>query len=140
MKSLIAAAILSTVNITAFSPAYAEIAVIVHPSNSNVISTSEIERIFLGKVSNFSDGSSAIPLNLGEENATRDEFNTKVLKRGGSQLKAYWSKMIFTGKGQPPKELADDAAAKAAVASNPNAISYIKSSSVDGGVKVIASF
>ena len=140
MKSLIAAAILSTLNITAFSPAYAEIAVIVHPSNSNVISTGEIERIFLGKVSNFSDGSSAIPLNLGEENAMRDEFNTKVLKRDGSQLKAYWSKMIFTGKGQPPKEFADDAAVKAAVASNPNAISYIKSSSVDGSVKVIASF
>lgn len=140
MKCLVAATILFILQIAASSSAYAQIVVIVNSANPNDISTGDIESIFLGKVSNFSDGSRAIPLNQDDGKSARDEFNNKVLNRNAAQVKAYWSKMIFTGKGQPPKEVGDDAATKAAVAKNPNAISYIRSSSVDGSVRVVARF
>jgi ABC-type phosphate transport system substrate-binding protein len=61
MKRLIAATILLVLGITGTSPADAQIAVIVNKANPNDISAGEIERIFLGKVSSFSDGSRAIP-------------------------------------------------------------------------------
>lgn len=61
MTRLIAATILLVLGITGTSPADAQIAVIANGANPNDISAGEIERIFLGKVSNFSDGSRAIP-------------------------------------------------------------------------------
>ncbi|MBZ9611401.1 phosphate ABC transporter substrate-binding protein [Rheinheimera maricola] len=119
---------------------HAEISVIVNPGNANAVSTDDLNRLFLGRTSSFADGSKATPLNLAEGQASRDEFDSKVLSRSSAQLKAYWSKLVFTGKGTPPKELADDAAVKAAVAADTTAIGYISSGSVDGSVKVVATF
>lgn len=119
---------------------HAEISVIVNPANANAVSADDLNRLFLGRASSFADGSKATPLNLAEGQVSRDEFDSKVLNRSSAQLKAYWSKLVFTGKGTPPKELADDAAVKAAVAADASAIGYISSGSVDGSVKVVASF
>jgi len=118
----------------------ADIAVIVNPANANVVSADDLNRLFLGRASSFADGTKATPLNLSEGQVARDEFDSKVLNRSSAQLKAYWSKLVFTGKGTPPKEMADDAAVKAAVAADPNAIGYISSGSVDGTVKVVTTF
>ena len=118
----------------------AEISVIVNPANANAVSEDDLSRLFLGRASSFADGSKATPLNLVEGQASREEFDNKVLNRSSSQLKAYWSKLVFTGKGTPPKELADDAAVKAAVAADATAIGYISSGSADASVKVVATF
>lgn len=120
--------------------AVADIAVVVNPANANAVSADDLNRLFLGRASSFADGSKATPLNMAEGKPARDEFDSKVLNRSAAQLKAYWSKLVFTGKGTPPKELADDAAVKAAVAADSSAIGYISSSSVDSSVKVVASF
>ncbi|MCS4306923.1 ABC-type phosphate transport system substrate-binding protein [Rheinheimera pacifica] len=120
--------------------AVADIAVVVNPANANAVSADDLNRLFLGRASSFADGSKATPLNMAEGKTARDEFDSKVLNRSAAQLKAYWSKLVFTGKGTPPKELADDAAVKAAVAADSSAIGYISSSSVDSTVKVVASF
>lgn len=119
----------------------AEVAVIVNNSNANAtMSNSDISRIFLGKSSKFPDGSAASPLDQSNGSSVRQEFNDKVLGKSESQLKSYWSRLIFTGKGTPPKQLGDDAAVKAAVAADANAIGFIDSASVDGSVKVVGKF
>ena len=118
----------------------AEIAVVVNPANANAVSSDDLNRLFLGRASSFADGSKATPLNQAEGQGARDEFDNKVLSRSSAQLKAYWSKLVFTGKGTPPKELDNDAAVKAAVAADATAIGYISSSAVDGSVKVVATF
>lgn len=64
-------------------------------------------------------------------------FYQQVSGHDLSQVKATWSRLIFTGKATPPKELADSAAVKKAVAADPKAIGYIEKSAVDGSVKVI---
>ena len=52
-------------------------------------------------------------------------------------MKAYWAKIIFTGRGQPPRQVATSAEAKKLVAQNPNAIAYIDSAMVDDSVRVV---
>ena len=42
--------------------AFAEVAVIVHPSNANALGDSDISRIFLGKSKTFADGGQAVPI------------------------------------------------------------------------------
>jgi len=57
-----------------------------------------------------------------------------------SKLKGHWSKLIFTGKGTPPKEVSTDAEVIELVAANPNIIGYINASSVTDKVKIAGKF
>lgn len=120
------------------SVCFAEIAVIVHPSSAiNSMAEDDIARLFLGKAKSFPSGGQAIPLNQSEGSAARDKFNEAICKKNANQYKAYWSQLVFTGKGTPPKEAGDDAAVKALVAANPNMIGYVDAGAVDASVKVV---
>jgi len=118
----------------------AEVAVIVHPSNGNAIDAALIKKIFTGKSKSFTDGSKVGPVSQSASSDVTAEFNKKALKKSSSQLKAYWSKLVFTGKGTPPKELGNDAAVLKHVASTPNAIGFITAGSEDSSVKVVQKY
>ena len=115
----------------------ANVAVIVNSANNAAVDEADISRIFLGKVKSFSTGETITLINLDASQATRGEFEEKVLNKSASQVKAYWSKLIFSGKGKPPEELATDKDILAFVAANPGAIGYVAEASLDGSVKVV---
>lgn len=132
---------LTLVTLVFTSLAYAETAVIVSAQNANKsLDQDTIARIFLGKSKSFPDGSQAVPVDQALNSSTREMFNDKVLAKNNSQLKAYWSRLIFTGKGTPPKESGSAAEVKDLVANNPNLIGYIDSSAVDDSVSVVYKF
>lgn len=115
----------------------AGIVIISHPANSNNVSVEELQRLYTGKTSSFANGDSVVPLNLADANALRASFDEKALGRSSSQIKAYWSKLVFTGKGTPPKEVASEAEMIKLVSSNPNILGYVSSSADVSGVKVL---
>lgn len=118
--------------------AAAGVAVIVHPeSGVTSLTEDEVARLFLGKAKNFPNGSQAVPVNQNEGSAVRERFNEVVCKKNASQYKAYWSQLVFTGKGTPPRDGGDDQAVKALVAANPTMIGYVDTSVVDSSVKVV---
>jgi len=119
----------------------AEISVIVNINNPNAtLDQTTVSKIFLGKTKRFPDGSQAIPIDQDDGTSVRKSFNSTALGKSSSQLKSYWSRLIFTGKGTPPKQSGDDSAVKQLVANNPNIIGYIDSSAVDSSVKVVHKF
>lgn len=120
--------------------AFAEVAVIVHPSNNNALDEASVSKIFLGREKSFADGTSVVPLSLTDSAPASGTFNDTVLKKSSSQLKAYWSKLVFTGKGTPPKEIASDSEMLKLVAANPSIVGYIDASKVDASVKVAFKF
>ncbi|THB65244.1 MAG: phosphate ABC transporter substrate-binding protein [Gammaproteobacteria bacterium] len=116
----------------------AEIAVVVHPSNTSAdMSDNQVAQLFLAKKRSFPGGGKAIPISQAKGSPVRELFNKKVLKKSEGKLKAYWSKIVFTGKGSPPKTMENDAEVKKLVADNPNIIGYIDAKSVDDTVKVV---
>lgn len=117
--------------------AQAEVAVIVHPSNAATLDADAVSKLYLGREKSFPGGAAAVPLALSDDAAATAEFNDKILKKPSSQLKAYWSKLIFTGKGTPPKEIASDAEMVKLISSNPNMIGFVDAKAVDGSVKVV---
>lgn len=119
------------------SLALAEVVVIVNPSNTSQISNDDIKRIFLGKNKTFSNGDSINAVNLKSGNATRIEFERQALGKSGAQVKAYWSKLIFSGKAKPLKELTKESDILSLVSSTPNAIAYMDANKVDASVKVV---
>lgn len=124
----------------AAAAASAQVAVIVNPKNSTSSMTADqVSAIFLGKTSTLPSGATAAPADQSESAAIRETFYTKVTGKQSAQVKAAWSRLVFSGKGTPPKEFANSAEVKKFVASNPDAIGYVEKSAVDASVKVVLS-
>jgi ABC-type phosphate transport system substrate-binding protein len=136
IKSLYAAIYLSF----AASAAYAEVVAVVSASSPvTELSAGQVADIFLGKSARFPDGSAAIPIDHAESSAERTEFYTRYARKSAVEMKMHWSKLIFTGRGQPPRELHDSNAIKALLAQNPGIISYLDRSQVDETLTVLES-
>jgi len=120
--------------------AFAEVAVVVNQANTSSFNKSTIKKIFLGKIKNFSNGRVAILLSPSSNSPIRKEFNKAVLGKSSNQVNAYWSKMIFTGKGVPPQEMKSASEIISAVTANQDTIAYIDAASVTDAVKVVAKF
>lgn len=113
-------------------PTTADVVVVAGAGSSAAnLSKEQIADIFLGK------STALTPLDQPESSPLRDEFYTKVTGKSAAQAKSYWAKLAFTGKGTPPKEGANSAEIKKALAGSPNLIGYIEKSAVDGSVKTL---
>lgn len=119
--------------------ASAEIAVIVNASyGAGSASPDDIAKVFLAKSSSLPGGGALVPVDQADGSGTRANFYKKVAGKDAAQMNAYWSKLIFTGQGQPPKAVGGDSDVVGLVSKNPNMIGYVNASAVGGGVKVIA--
>lgn len=121
------------------APVYAEVAVIVHPTNQQNLSDTDIKNLFSGKQKSFPDGNTAIVLSLPEGDGDLSAFNNKALGKTDSQMKAYWSKVMFTGKGTPPKAVSQDEMLKL-VAENPNTVGIVDASKAGSAVRVVGKY
>ena len=120
--------------------ASAQVAVVVSPKSAIASMTADqVSGIFLGKSNTLPTGATAQPADLPDTAPAREFFYTKVAGKSAAQVKAAWSRLVFSGKATPPKELANSADMKKFVAGNPDAIGYIEKSAVDSSVKVVFS-
>lgn len=106
-------------------------------SDINQLSQEEIRDIFLGKINTFPNGKLAVPLDLSQDSEARQTFLNKIVQRNESQLRAYWSRLIFTGRGKPPKTVDDEYELVMRVADDPNLIGYVSTDAIDDSVKVV---
>jgi hypothetical protein len=114
-----------------------EVAVVSAKSTVVTLSKSELMNIFLGKAARFPDGSLAVPIDRSEGTPARDEFYASIAGRSAAQMKAYWSKVIFTGRGQPPRAVASGSEAKKLVVADAHTIGYIEPNLVDETLRVV---
>ena len=108
----------------------ADLVVIANPT-AGPMTKDEVADLFLGKTQALT------PLDQADGSAVYNEFYKKATGRDVAQVKATWSRVVFSGKGQAPRQLADSAAVKKAVAADPKAVGYIEKSAVDGTVKLV---
>lgn len=130
---LLLVTVLCFIGVATFS--YAEAMVIVNSGVAEeTLSKSDIEKIYTGKKSKWSDGSKIIFAGL-KDGATHDSFLDTYVSKSPAKFKAYWKKMVFTGKGKPPKAFDTEEELMAYVAKTSGAIGYV--SAVSGGVKQV---
>jgi ABC-type phosphate transport system substrate-binding protein len=127
-KTMIAAGLAFT---AALQQARADVVVIVSAQSTTTITASEISRVYLG------ESNTMTPVDIANPSRARREFYTKIVGKADSQVKANWSKLVFTGKGSAPKELPSGEDVVKAVAADPHAIGYVDRSFVNMTVKVI---
>lgn len=114
------------------------VVVVVSPENQlTELSRQRLIDIYLGRNRHFPNGQRAQPLEQRPDSQAREIFYEQYLGRSASELKAYWSRLVFTGRGRPPPDVGNGQAIKEKIAQNPQAIGYIQTSLVDDSVRVV---
>lgn len=93
--------------------------------------------LYLGRTSRFPGGEPAEPIDQEPGAPTREAFYEGYLGRSRSEIKAHWSKAVFTGRGRPPRDVTDGEAVRDLVAEDPGTIGYIDADLVDESVRVV---
>jgi ABC-type phosphate transport system substrate-binding protein len=121
------------------SPVCSEgLVVIVNNQNhSDSLSSDLVSDIYLGRTKRFPTGEPAKPLDLPKNLSITNDFYTKVVKKSPAQLRAHWSRLVFTGKGRPPQKLADELKVKSMVYGDNEMIGYVYEQTADEEVKII---
>jgi ABC-type phosphate transport system substrate-binding protein len=114
------------------------VAVVSARSPVTSLSSGQVADIFLGKTSRFPDGTQAVPIDQDEDSPARERFYAQFTGKSPAQVKAHWSKIIFTGRGQPPRQVGTVAEVRRAIADNPRAIGYLDTAQLDSSVRVLA--
>lgn len=101
------------------------------------LSEKTVRNLYLGKSVQLDDGTRVEVVDLPSGNAVRDEFYEKVIGKDTTQIKAYWAKRIFTGKGSPPETRLNEAAVLKWVSEAPGRIGYVSAEAVNDSVRVL---
>lgn len=140
LRVLRIAALAATIPLSGGGATTGQQIVVIAAANSPIeeLAHEEIADIFLGRKARLADGTRVIPLDQPEGSAARDAFYLEYTGKSAAQVKAHWSKIIFTGKGQPPAQARDAEAARARVAKNPSLLAYVPRQVVDDTVRVVS--
>ena len=111
--------------------------VVVAAANSAIgtLNREQVVSIFLAK-SRMIGGLAIKPLDI-KLPRLQTEFYATIIGLSEDQYKAYWSRLIFTGKAFPPKEVATVNEAKQKLSDNPSLITYTPIEAVDASLKII---
>lgn len=101
-----------------------------------VISPEELKSIYLRDQKTWQNGIAIVPIDL-EQSEAQERFSTQILKKNLREVKIYWIQQIFTARAAPPLVVPSDDQVKETIVSNPGAIGYIHSRSLDNRVKPI---
>ena len=115
----------------------AEIAIVTHADSSiSRLSENDARQLFRGQVRAI-DGERIQILDLPQSDELRQSFYQKLLGRTPEQMRAHWTRMVFTGQGQLPREAANQREMRLMVSGAPGHIGYLPMSEVDGSMKVL---
>ncbi len=96
-------------------------------STVSELSRDEAEQLYMGRRAALSARGALLLLDL-PTGPVRDQFYRLLTGKNPSQIRAYWSRMVFTGRALPPTESADASDAHRILLENPNAVAYLPAS------------
>jgi ABC-type phosphate transport system substrate-binding protein len=113
--------------------------IVVHQNNPIAsITRAELSAIFMKRRRSWRDGREIVPVDQPAGSRVRERFSRAVHGKNVAYVTRYWQRLIFSGRGIPPRQLQNDAAVLELVKNNRDAIGYVARETPPGdGVKVI---
>lgn len=100
--------------------------VVVHRNNPiGSITRAELSAIYMKRTRSWGDGSEIEPVDQPVSSPVRERFSRSIHGKNVAYVTRYWQRLIFSGRGIPPRQLQDDAAVLALVKNSRCAIGYI---------------
>lgn len=121
--------------------AYADGAVIVN-KNSQIsqLNKTQVQQIFLKKSIIIQNEKPVVAAMCNKCDIVSFGFNRNVLGKDSLQLRAYWTRRLFTEGTPPPLEFQSDEDVLEFIEKNENSIGIIERNKVKGSVKVVFEF
>lgn len=135
-STLILMSLLLTLNVNASGSL---VVVVSKDSTIESLNEHEVANIFLARTRYYPNGEKSMPVEL-KQSQFRDEFYQIIAGKSTKQLMAYWTTLVFTGKGRPPKTYKELAPLLEKVTSQTNYITYLDSELVTDKMKVVYRF
>lgn len=119
------------------SPALSEI-VLVSANDGAIahISREEAEQLYLGRLSALRDGTPVRLLDLAP-GPTRNVFYQQLIGKNPTQTRAYWSRIVFTGRARPPREVAGPEELRNALSQDLNLVGYLPVDELSTGLRIL---
>lgn len=111
------------------------IAVVAHKNSPlTALTQEEVVNLFLGKHKTQQE-IVVKPLD-NKDNALRERFYRATANMSAMRVKAYWSRIVFSGQGRPPREISSTEA-QTVLVEEPGALTYIPENLVTDDMKII---
>lgn len=94
------------------------------------------ENLYLGNTTTLADGTPVKLIDL-PNGMLRDDFYLKLTGKNPAQIRAYWSRQVFTGRALPPREAGSVAEARQWLTDIPNLIGYLERADVPAGARIL---
>jgi len=127
----VSAPLLLSLGMALSGAALAQKVAVITATNASPLSRSQLAKIYLGR------SFERTPVDLPEGHPLRAVFYRAATDSDLTQVRSTWARVMFTGRGEPPRELPDAKAIKAAVAADANVVGYIDASLVDSSVRTV---
>lgn len=122
------------------APGAVPVRVVVHAGNPvTSISRAELSAIFMKRVGTWPDGAQIVPVEPPATSPARERFARAVHGKSLAFVTRYWHRLIFSGRGIPPREMRSEQALLELVREERRAIGYVDGNAeLPEGVKVVA--
>ena len=124
--------------LTAFPAVAADWVLVANPkSGITHLEKDDVTNIFLGRYRRLPSGATAEPIDQPADSALKASFYRQLVNKDMSEINAYWSRLVFSGKTRPPFVAASSEDAIQQVSVNQSALAYVEKSKVDARVLVV---
>lgn len=122
-------------------PAMADVVVVSNPkSGVERLSQQEVVFLFMGRWHQLPSGIEAQTLDQAVDSPQRTEFYRRLVNKDPAQIRAYWSRLTFSGGTRPPRTTESSEEMIRLIAATPGAIGYLERSQVDARLRVVYEF
>ncbi|GAB3187367.1 phosphate ABC transporter substrate-binding protein [Hydrogenophaga aquatica] len=119
----------------------AELVVVVNArSGVSSLSREQVVNIFMGRHRLFPHGGRAVPLDAPPGSPERLRFYRLLLNKEPEDVGAYWARLVFTGRTEPPVGLPTLQDVQARVESDIHAVAYLDESVVTRSMQIVMAF
>jgi len=115
------------------------VVVVSKDSPVDALENQQIANIFLTRTNRYPNGHKATPIEL-SHSQIRESFYQQISGKTPTQLMAYWTTLIFSGKGKPPRGFGDIHSLITRLENSPGSISYLSLSQVTDDLKIVYRF
>ncbi len=102
-----------------------------------VLTRNEVINIFFGRYRQFFNGREAHPVDLEDRHPLRGQFYRRLVGKSLSEINAYWSRQIFSGRMQALPKVATPEEVVKWVAANPCGIGFVEEAKVDARFNIV---
>lgn len=126
---------------TLATPAWAELVVVANPkSGIDRLSRQDVVHLFMGRLRQLPSGIPAVPHDLPVESSDHAAFYRQLVNKDVSEIRAYWTRLVFSGGVRPPRAADGPAELVRLIAADPGAIGYLDRSRVDARLRIVYEF